>query len=85
MSHLNIMYHTISDTPIIDWYRSLSSSIGISYFLKNMIDIVLIMSFLVIIASLIAFMILIIIEKMFTFIERIRNQKVDTGIISDQY
>ena len=43
------------------------------------------MSFLVIITSLIAFMILIIIEKMLTFIERIRNQKVDTGMISDRH
>ena len=48
--------------------------------LKDLTDIVisvLIMSFLVIIASLIAFMILIIIEKMLFFIERIRNHKVD--------
>ena len=54
--------------------------------MKDVTDIVisvLIMSFLVIIASSIAFMILIIIEKMLIFIERIRNQKVD--IISDQY
>ena len=53
-------------------------------FMKDVTDIVknvLIMSFLVIIASLIAFMILIIIEKMLIFIERTRNQKVD--IISD--
>ena len=41
------------------------------------------MSFFVIIASLIAFMIIIIIEKMLIFIERIRNQKVD--IISARY
>ena len=41
------------------------------------------MSLLVIVASLIAFMILIIIEKMLIFIERIRNQKVDR--ISDRY
>ena len=39
---------------------------------------VLIMSFLVIITSLIAFMILIIIEKMLIFFDRIRNQKIDT-------
>ena len=38
------------------------------------------MSFLVIIASLIAFMILIIIEKMLIFIERIRNQKAKSLI-----
>ena len=43
------------------------------------------MSFLVIVASLIAFMVLIIIEKMLIFIERIRNRKVDTCIISDWY
>ena len=43
----------------------------------------LIMSFLVIITSLIGFIILINIEKMLAFIERIRNQKVD--IISDWY
>ena len=35
------------------------------------------MSFLVIIASLIAYMILIIIEKMLIVVERIRNRKVD--------
>ena len=45
---------------------------------------VLIMSFLVIITSLIAFMILIIIEKMLIFIERIRNPRY-THVISDQY
>ena len=46
-------------------------------FLKDVTDIVisvLIMSFLVIITSLIAFMILIIIEKFLIFIERIRSQ-----------
>ena len=54
--------------------------------MKDVTDIVKsvpIMSFLVIITSLIAFIILIIIEKMLIFIERIRNQKVD--IISDWY
>ena len=38
---------------------------------------VLIMSFLVIITSLITFTILVIIEKMLIFIERIRNQNVN--------
>ena len=48
-----------------------------------MVKSVLIMSFLVIITSILAFMIFLIIEKMFIFIKRIRNQKVD--IISDWY
>ena len=56
--------------------------IGIGYywplFLKDVADTVKhvpIMSFLVIIASLIAFMILTIIDKMLIFIERIRNRR----------
>ena len=52
--------------------------------MKDVTNIVIsipIMSFLEIIALLIAFMILLITEKMLIFTERVRNQKVD--IISD--
>ena len=62
-----------------DWYR---------LFLKDVTDIVIsvpIMSFLVIITSLIAFMILIFIEKKLIFIERIRNQKVDIISVIGRY
>ena len=63
------------------------SVIGISYYLlyqyqlflkdvTNIVKSVLIMSFFVIIASLIAFLIFII-EKILIFIERIKNQRVD--------
>ena len=59
------------------WYRSLFLVSVSVISQKDVTDIVKsapIMSFLVIIASLIAFMILIIIEKMIFFVERIRNQ-----------
>ena len=67
------------------WYQPLFQ-VSVSVISKDVTNIViniLIMLFLVIITSLIAFMILAIIEKMRIFIERIRNKKVD--IISDQY
>ena len=72
--------YTLVDVLIIE------SVINITHyqllFLPVISESVSIMSFLVIIASLIAFMILIIIEKMLIFIERIRNQKID--MISDR-
>ena len=92
--HLHVCIINISsDAPII------RSVIGIGHywplfqywyqlFLNNVTDIVKsvpTMSFLVIVTSLIACMIYIIIEKMFVFIKRIRNQKVDRILDCYQY